>query len=176
LGSVAERVVRHAHCSVLVARNAASSGVVLAATDLSDPSLPAVEAAVEEGRRRGARLVVVTVVDWQGPAWMTAAGTPFGIGAAMPPAELQEELRSSLETLLRRALDRFGGSGETRVLYGSPASAIVHAAESLGAELVVVGTRGRTGLARLALGSVAERVVAGAPCSALVVRLSEGST
>jgi nucleotide-binding universal stress UspA family protein len=142
LGSVAERVVRHAHCSVHVARPTENSGVVLAATDLSDPSLPAVKAGAEEARRRGARLVVVSAIDWWGGAWTSAVGTPFGMATAMPPAELQNEVRASLDTMLRRALETFGAEGETRVLEGSAAAAIVQAAEDLGAELVIVGTRG----------------------------------
>jgi universal stress protein A len=51
-----------------------------------------------------------------------------------------------------------------------PFEAIASAARRLGADVVVVGTHGRTGLTRLALGSVAERVVALAPCPVLTVR------
>lgn len=53
---------------------------------------------------------------------------------------------------------------------GSPKRSIVATAESLKVDLVVVATHGRTGLARMALGSVAEAVVRSAPCSVLVVR------
>ncbi len=63
LGEVAEKVVRHAHGSVLVARTSPASGRILAATDLSDPSLPALTAAADEARHRGARLTVAHVVD-----------------------------------------------------------------------------------------------------------------
>ncbi len=51
-----------------------------------------------------------------------------------------------------------------------PFDAIARMAKRIGADLVVVGTHGRTGLARVALGSVAERVVALAPCPVLTVR------
>jgi nucleotide-binding universal stress UspA family protein len=61
--------------------------------------------------------------------------------------------------------------GEARVLDGAPAATIVATAEELGAELIVVGTHGHTGLARLALGSVAESVLRNATCSVLAVRL-----
>ena len=47
-------------------------------------------------------------------------------------------------------------------------------ADAVGAELVVVGTHGHTGLARLLLGSVAEKIVRGAACSVLVVRMTDG--
>jgi len=172
LGSVAERVVRYAHCSVRVARASEGAGVVLAATDHSDPSWPAVTAAAAEARRRGARLVLCSVADWTIPQGSAAAGALFGGVSFLPTAELQNQVRDALETLLQSALARVGVEGEARVLVGSPASAIVATAEELGAELVVVGTHGRTGFARLALGSVAERVVRTAPCSVEVVRLS----
>lgn len=173
LGSVAERVARHAHCSVLVARPAANSGVVLAATDLSDPSLPAIRAAAEEARRRNARLVVLSVVDWSAAAWMAAAGAPFGIAPATASTDLQQESHRLLLGTLTQAIQRLGAIGEARVVEGSPASTVVECAKELQAELVVVGTHGRTGLARLALGSVAEKVIQTATCPVLAVRLQE---
>jgi nucleotide-binding universal stress UspA family protein len=170
LGSVAERVVRHAHVSVLVARPIKTSGVVLAATDLSEASLPVVGAAARAAERRNARLVVVTAVDWSYAAWGSVAGAPFGATPVVPPPETQLEVRSAMRETMKRELERVGATGETLVIDGSPASAIAEQAETLGAELIVVGTHGRTGFSRLALGSVAERVVRAAACSVLVVR------
>jgi nucleotide-binding universal stress UspA family protein len=170
LGSVAQRVVAHAHCSVLVTRPAPTSGVVLVATDLSDPSLPAIRAAADEASRRGARLVVLSVVDWSGASWMAAAGGPFGIVPAVASVELQRESHRLLLEMLTQAIGRIGATGEPRVLEGSPATTIVECAKELQAELVVVGTHGRTGLARLALGSVAQKVIQTAPCPVLAVR------
>ncbi|HXW04205.1 MAG TPA: universal stress protein, partial [Vicinamibacterales bacterium] len=60
---------------------------------------------------------------------------------------------------------------ETLVVRNSPATGILDAAQSVATGLIVVGTRGRTGLARLALGSVAESVMSHASCSVLVVPL-----
>ncbi len=169
LGSVAERVSRHAHCSVLVARQPPATGTVLVATDLSDPSLPALEAGATAAKRRDARLVVVSVLEWAGIA-STAAGGLIGGVPVLPPVEVREEVRSTLRASLEQALLRVGATGEVRVLEGSAATEIVACADELGAELVIVGTHGRTGLARLALGSVAERVIAGAGTSVLAVR------
>jgi nucleotide-binding universal stress UspA family protein len=70
---------------------------------------------------------------------------------------------------MTRELERVRATGEVRVIDG-PASAITELVESLGAELLVVGTHGRTGFSRLALGSVAERMVRAASSSVLVVR------
>lgn len=58
----------------------------------------------------------------------------------------------------------------THVHAGQPAKAILAAAEEIGADRIVVGTVGRTGLSHLLLGSVAERVVRLAPCPVLVVK------
>jgi nucleotide-binding universal stress UspA family protein len=75
---------------------------------------------------------------------------------------------------LEACLERFGAEGECLVVGAPAAPEIVQAARELPAELVVVGTRGRTGLSRLALGSVAEEILASAHCSVLVVRLHQG--
>jgi nucleotide-binding universal stress UspA family protein len=171
LGSVAERVVQHAPCSVLIARPIAQPGTVLVATDLSDPSLPAITAGMAEARRRNARLQVVTVFEWAAPLMIPFTGV-MGTLPALPGAEAQAQARETLRQMLTDAVSRAGAVAEARVLEGSPASEIVAHAEEIGAELVVVGTRGRTGLARLALGSVAERVIRGAECSVLAVRVS----
>jgi nucleotide-binding universal stress UspA family protein len=165
-GGVAERVVRYAHCRVLVARKTSAHGWVLAATDLSEPSLPTLAAALEEASRRGLKLKVVYAVDFlQVEAfYLTGLGTP----TTYDPADLHDPARSRLAHVMRNA----GVSAVSEVLHGPAASAIVQEAERLGAELVVVGSHGSTGLARLLLGSVAERIVRTASCSVLVVRMA----
>jgi nucleotide-binding universal stress UspA family protein len=59
---------------------------------------------------------------------------------------------------------------EHRLLVGEPATAIVEDAEKEGADLIVMGTHGRTGLSRLLMGSVAEAVVRRAKCPVLTVK------
>jgi nucleotide-binding universal stress UspA family protein len=176
LGSVAERVVRHAQTSVLVARPVKKAGVVLAATDLSEASLPVIGAAARAAERRNGRLVVVTAVDWAFAAWGSLAGAPFGATTVVPPIEVQEEVRSAMRATIEKEIERVGAKGEALVIDGTPVSAIADKAEELSAELVVVGTHGRTGLSRLTLGSVAERVVRAAECSVLVVRAKDAAT
>lgn len=81
-------------------------------------------------------------------------------------------MRSSARQELEKALATRGASGETFVIQVErPAAGIVGMAQEVATALVVVGTRGRTGLTRLALGSVAEDVMDLAPCSVLVVPL-----
>ena len=172
-GRTAERVVRHATVPTLIARQS-PHGVVIGATDFSDPSLPALDTAAEEAARRGSRLHLLHVVDVgivaiEGPA---IAGLPFLHG--IPGVSLQaiDDLRTAAQSRLREALTRFAIEGEAIATSGHAAQTIVDLAESARAELVVVGTHGRTGLARLTLGSTAEAVIRSAPCSVLVVRLT----
>jgi len=166
LGNVAEKVVRYAACPVLVARPSHDKGCVVAATDLSDPSLPAVEAAARAARLRGASLKVLHVVE------ISDVGSMFGmpITVARPAgfAETQAALRKQLED----AMVRYGATGEAILADGPPAATIVRLSEELSAGLVVVGTHGRTGVPRMLIGSVAETVVRSAACSVQVVRLA----
>ncbi|HEY6081715.1 MAG TPA: universal stress protein [Polyangiaceae bacterium] len=166
LGSVAERVVRHAKCPVLVARRS-SEGAVLAATDLSDPSLPAIEAGAREAERRGKKLVVVHAVQTrEGDAAMGLLGAL----PALDPPDVREARRALASQIINSALLRFGAKAEVVVADEDALTEVTRLAESLPAELVVVGTKGRTGLSRVALGSVAAGVVEHTHCSVLVVR------
>jgi len=78
----------------------------------------------------------------------------------------QEELSEGVAARLRTT----GLRAETRIPLGDPRSVLVELARSEHADLVVVGSHGRTGLSKLVLGSVASYVVTHAPCSVLVVK------
>lgn len=96
----------------------------------------------------------------------------------MPPARAlnQQVAVSAAEALVERIAETVRASGqqvETSVRQGRPGEQIVEEARSWGAELILLGTHGRTGLKRLLMGSVAEYVVSHAPCSVEVVRSQE---
>jgi nucleotide-binding universal stress UspA family protein len=169
LGSVASRVVRYAHGPVLVARASKTAGRILAATDFSDPALPAVAAAAAEARASGAKLTLLHAVDLY-PRHAIGWGAPFGASWVVPPEELVADVKRGAEEALRAELQRFGVEGDTRAAVGDAPTAILEAARELQPDLIVVATRGRTGLRRMVLGSVAERVVTEATCSVLAVR------
>lgn len=80
-------------------------------------------------------------------------------------------IQHALETL-KEAIDKLSITGaELEVRLGDPGQIACDRAEELGAELIVVGSHGRTGLTRMLLGSVAERVVRLAHCQVLVVKV-----
>ena len=166
LGSSAEHVVRYANCPVLVARPS-PAGKILAATDFSDPALPAVEAGAAEARRRKADLAIIHAIDL-----LTAISPFYADFYSMPPMDLSDQMRKIWQQRLDECVHHFKAKGGGLLREGPAVPAILSAAVELPAQLLVMGTHGRTGLSRLiALGSVAEAVVRAAPCSVLVVRL-----
>lgn len=170
LGGIAERVTRYAGCPVLVVRPP-REGKVLAATDFSNPSLPAIAAGASEAKRLNTDLVVIHAMELIPLAMPTMNGF-----AAFPavPANMSDHIRKASQRELDDCVRRFDARGGGLLRDGPPAEAIIQAAAELPAALIVVGTHGRTGLGRLALGSVAETVVRDSPCSILVVRIHSG--
>jgi len=167
-GSTAQQVVRYAHCPVLVTRASPADGPVLGATDFSVDAERAVEAAAREATRRHVPVRLVHSL-YEPESSLSLLG-PLLISAPSVPAAEREELRHVADETLRTLLEATGASGTSEALLGPPATAITEEARRIGAGLVVVATRGRTGLGRIALGSVAEAVVRQAPCSVLAVR------
>jgi nucleotide-binding universal stress UspA family protein len=169
-GGTALRVARTASVPVLVAQPSPTGGGVLGATDFSDPSLPAVRMAGAEARRRGVRLRLVHCLAIDEAAYVRGAGLG-GVMAHWLPRAATDQLEAAARERLTEALVKTNVVAEALVLRSSAAAGILDAAQSVPTALIVVGTRGRTGLARLALGSVAETVINRAPCSVLVVPL-----
>ncbi len=84
-------------------------------------------------------------------------------------ADLLKNASSQLVDLKGRA-ERRGIAVTTRMATGIPSEEVITAARAEDSDLIVVGTRGKTGLAHVLLGSTAERVIRGAPCPVLAVR------
>jgi nucleotide-binding universal stress UspA family protein len=87
-------------------------------------------------------------------------------------ADLSKQASSQLGDLKGRA-ERRGIAVTTRVATGIPSEEVITAARADDSDLIVVGTRGKTGLAHVLLGSTAERVIRGAPCPVLTVRMEQ---
>jgi nucleotide-binding universal stress UspA family protein len=171
--ALVERIARHAPCPVLLSLPVEGKAV-LAATDFSDPALPAVHAAQAQAGRLSLPLYVLHSVDLDvsviAAPEMGFIASPGTLLSSYAPTVLEArrtEARGLLEELSQRL-----GQGLVLLREGPAVEAIRDAADSVDAALVVVGTHGRTGLSRLALGSVAEGVLRSARRSTLVVPLN----
>lgn len=133
--------------------------------DFSEHARVALAAAADLAQRLSSDLHLVNVV--QTPIYAGA------YGAAVPPYIDMNELENAAGNALREAADalQLSGSVTTHVVQSGQVSvAICDLAEELGVDLIVMGTHGRTGLAHVFLGSVAERTLRGAPCPVLTVQ------
>jgi nucleotide-binding universal stress UspA family protein len=166
LGSVSAEVVDRAPCPVLVARTSSVEHAIVA-VDGSECSDRAVSFVAAHALFPAARLTALSVA----PPRVVAEGGPMAIGMAELGVEASEEAVQWHSEFADRAADdlqRAGRVAEARVATGSAPGAILEAARS--ADLIVVGTRGNTGLRRLLLGSTARNVLLHAHASVLVVR------
>ena len=141
---------------------------ILVATDFSPASTPALEQSLKMARREGALLLIAHAYQEPGLAELSHA-----------PAKAYEEwdrkLREAVERKLRPLVEhaqKEGVEARALLLTGFADEAIIEAAEQEGADLIVMGTHGRRGAARLFLGSVAARVISTAPCPVMTVRSS----
>jgi nucleotide-binding universal stress UspA family protein len=101
---------------------------------------------------------------------MTPPSAAAAMGPIIAPTDLLDAGRGVLDTASAYAAAHFSGRILGHLSAGEPSREITQLASSLRADLVVVGTAGKTGIKRLALGSVAEKVVRHAGCPVLVVR------
>jgi nucleotide-binding universal stress UspA family protein len=139
---------------------------ILMATDLSPASDPAFEEAVRIARESKARLDVVHV--YQIPASVSLAYVPGEVYFDFAVAA-----RTDAETKLQELVSRESARGlDIRPILekGSADEKIVETANRQRSDVIVMGTHGRRGAARLFLGSVAARVIAAARCPVLTIR------
>jgi nucleotide-binding universal stress UspA family protein len=140
---------------------------VLCATDLGEAGDWAIRAADEEARLYGAELALLHVIPVTYPG---SPMTPEGVSEAMVQDErLASEIIDQLLERAERLIGRDAGTLSVMVEDGAPDETIVHQAEEIGADLVVVGDFGGAARAHR-LGGVAEAVVKRARCSVLVAR------
>lgn len=136
---------------------------ILFATDGSQGSASAEDYVYALTRSWDASLTVMQVLEF-----------PTGLDPENPVnrlylAELMKEATQELVELKARAAAR-GISAETKIVTGIPSEEVLAAATGEEPDLIVVGTRGKTGLAHVLLGSTAERIIRAAPCPVLAVR------
>ncbi len=172
LGSTAQRVVQHCESPVLAVHPGdvdkhRQIRTILVTTDFSRDAALASDAALRLLGEdvAGAKLVLLHV--YHLPYEYTAYGAiPTAVDYFKDVEGAAEERLVELAAPLRER----GLEVVTRALEGFPPEVIVTEAEAAGADLIAMGTHGRTGLAHLLLGSTAERVVQRAGCPVLTVR------
>ncbi|AEM56978.1 universal stress protein [Haloarcula hispanica N601] len=167
LGSVTEKVVRLADVPVLSVKADAEPGTVsfddiLLPTDGSSGAEAAIEPTGALASATDATVHLVSVVDTR------------SLGIDVGSSVIVDELESVATDAVGDASDRLSGMGvetvETAITHGVPYRAILDAIEEADADLVVIGTHGRTGIDRYLLGSVAEKLVRTSPVPVMTVR------
>jgi nucleotide-binding universal stress UspA family protein len=173
LGSVAEKLLRKAHCPLLTVppRAEASDGEtrfhsILCAVDLSPMSAEVVKVAADIAWRHDSDLVLAHVVPW-----------PFGTGKG---EESASGFRHSLETRAREDLSRLlsdklpAVAASTAVMTGTPRDEILACARNRRADLIVIGVSGHGAIDRALLGSTAHAVARASECPVLTLRGDHG--
>src|SRR6188508_1318447 len=137
---------------------------ILVPTDFSSSSRRALDYAAGVARKFDASLHLVHVCEV--PSMITASMDAYAIAYT----DWNQRLGEEAERELAKIAVRHGFRVTTEVLFGSPASSIVEAADTNNADLIVMGTHGHGAVMHLMMGNVAERVVRTAPCPVLTVR------
>jgi glycine betaine transporter len=138
---------------------------ILVPTDLSEGAEQALDYACELARVSGAQVHLLNVI-----------GIP-AIGVPELAITLTNAMIDQLATENQVAIDRLARTrctaplGQVLVRAGNARDVITQTAKELGVDLIVMGTRGRRGISRALLGSIAETIVRSAPCAVLTVRL-----
>jgi nucleotide-binding universal stress UspA family protein len=153
LGSNAEKISRHAECSVLIVKEKSVISKILVAVDGSENANKALRYAVELAQRLNAEVTVMNVMERR----------LFG---------LKPKVAQNVgEQILSKAFDEVKGVNATKRLEsGNPAEKIIEIAHKEKFDLIVVGSRGLSRTKRFFLGSVSDDVSHHAHCSVLIIR------
>jgi len=162
MGSVTARVIGYSPIDVLVIPSDSTLkwGRILVAVDGSMYSDAAVERAIAMSDSYGGKISILTVVDMNPELYAIA-----------PDVADQVEMGAvSIVESAKELADKAGIEAETMVVQGAPHEKILSAAQESGADIICMGSHGRTGLRRLLMGSVTERVIGESKLPVLVVK------
>lgn len=143
---------------------------IVVPVDFSEHSRHAFEYAIDFAKQLGAEIHVIHAFSMP---LTTVAAYDFAGAAVAVPANLWNDLEAASEKNLEAFLaeiDTKGVEVKSRVVVDVPTTAIVDFAKNVDADLIIMGTRGLTGLKHVALGSVAERTLRSAPCPVLTLK------
>ena len=141
---------------------------ILVPIDFSDHSGRALDMAVSLAKELGAKLELLHSYQLA-----TGAISPYGV---VIPESFDRGVREAAASQLEQWREKAAAEGvevKARLCSTYPSRGIVDAAEELGADLIVMGTRGLSGIKHVLLGRVAERVLRRAPCPVVTVKASD---
>lgn len=144
--------------------------VILVPVDFSPHSDAALDQAMDLAKALGARIHLL-----HSYAVPVRGVMPYDFAI---PDGVWDGIHGAAESKLEEIRQKVASEGveaSTEVSAALPSEAILAAADELGADLIVMGTRGHTGLKHVLLGSVAERTIRLAPCSVLTVKVKEAT-
>lgn len=144
---------------------------ILVATDFSPSAAHAVETATDYARHFQAQLIVLHAYRVDIPV-----ASPLTGGGYVLPDGFFEQIAKEARLRVEKSAAEIAAKGVSAVgvaVDRHPAAAIIEEAKARKVDLIVMGTRGLTGIKHLALGSVADRVVRTAPCPVLTVGLDD---
>jgi nucleotide-binding universal stress UspA family protein len=176
IGSVSTSVLRHAHCSVLIARGyddpEEERGYlpwkILVAMDGSEEASAAARVAAEIAKAAGSEVHLVYAM--QEERYRPHLGPEMWEGWEEGFEQAKRSARSWVEDQAERMRGEGASVVESHLLLGRPDAAIVWLAQEISAGLIVLGSRGLGGMSRALIGSVSDSVVRHAHCPVLVVR------
>jgi nucleotide-binding universal stress UspA family protein len=143
---------------------------ILSPTDFSDDSKHALSYTIELAQKFGSEVVVMHVDQPLAPVMVGDLSPGLDMGTVNRIAEEQRLMAlKELDQVITR-LREVGLKARSLMRVGAPFLEIIHAAQAEAVDLIVMGTHGRTGLAHVLMGSVAERVVNKASCPVLTIR------
>jgi nucleotide-binding universal stress UspA family protein len=137
---------------------------ILVPTDSSEPSMRAADYAIKLAKYFGSEIIAIYVIDRL---------ILEEVSKVHDRHLLEEEIRNKAQRSLNyivNSAEKEGLKATSLLVEGQPHDQIIHHAESLKVDMIVMGSRGRRGMERILIGSVAERVIEYAPCPVLVLR------
>ncbi len=150
-------------------------GKILVAVDFSECSSYAFNYAIILAKQFQSEITIMHVINE--PVDLRGFYVPH-VAFDQLEREIEEGAIKMMEKFAQENMGDFSNYGTT-ITTGTPYEEIINKASEISASLIVIGTHGRTGIDHLIFGSTAERVVRGAPCPVLTIRLpseKEGNT
>jgi len=144
---------------------------IIVALDGSMDSKRAMAVAIQEAKLRNAELHPVFVIQY-----VVGGGVPFDPVSALPDGSseiMNEVMENEAERVLNNASEDCGDAGVnviTHTLFGDPRDAILDLSEEISADMIILGSSGKTGLERMIMGSVSSAVVQHSKITTMIVK------